>query len=182
MKVCSVEFDNRGGSRAAVEHLLSQGHTRIGFIGYGSAAHTGVAERIGGYQDALAAAGVAFDSTLVRYGQYSADSGFAAAKSLLEAPVVPTAIFVSSDVLAFGALAAIHERGLHVPHDIAIVGFDDNPLAQYAIPPLTTVRISFEEMGRQAGKMLLERILHNTEPGHELLLDAELIVRASSVK
>jgi LacI family transcriptional regulator len=182
VKVCSVEFDNRGGSRAAVEHLLAQGHTRIGFIGYASAAHTGVAERLRGYQDALATAGIAFDAALVRYGEYFADSGFTAAMSLLEAPVVPTAVFVTSDVLAFGALAAIHARGLTVPDDIAVVGFDDNPLAQFSIPSLTTVRISFEEMGRQAGKMLLDRILYNHEPGREMLLDAELIVRASSVR
>jgi DNA-binding LacI/PurR family transcriptional regulator len=181
IKVCSVEFDNRGGSRAAVEHLLAQGHTRIGFIGYAPATHTGVAERLRGYQDALATAGIAFDAALVRYGEYFADSGFAAAMSLLEAPVVPTAVFVTSDVLAFGALAAIHARGLTVPDDIAVVGFDDNPLAQFAIPSLTTVRISFEEMGRQAGKMLLDRILNNVEPGREMLLDAKLIVRASSV-
>jgi LacI family transcriptional regulator len=182
VKVCSVEFDNRGGSRAAVEHLLNQGHTRVGFIGYGPAEHTGVAERLRGYQDALAAAGIAFDPALVRYGEYMADSGFAATMSLLEAPILPTAVFVSSDVLAFGALAAIRQRGLIVPDDLAIVGFDDNPLAPYTAPPLTTVRISFQEMGRQAGKMLLDRILYNLEPGRELLLDTELVVRASSVR
>jgi LacI family transcriptional regulator len=182
LKVCSVEFDNCGGARTATEHLLAQGHTRIGFIGYGPAAHTGVAERLRGYQDALATAGVVFDETLIDYGEYSADSGFAATMRLLAASVVPTAIVITSDVLAFGALAAIHERGLTIPDDIAVVGFDDNPLAQFAIPALTTVRISFEEMGRQAGKLLLDRILHNVEPGRQMLLDAKLIVRASSVR
>jgi DNA-binding LacI/PurR family transcriptional regulator len=180
VKVCSIEFDNRGGARAATEHLLAQGHTRIGFIGYAPLAFTGVTERFFGYQDALAAAGIAADETLVRYGDYSVDSGFAATLSLLGAGDAPTALFVSSDALTFGALAALRQRGLSVPDDIAVVGFDDHPLARFAIPPLTTIRISFEDMGRRAGKMLLDRILHNVEPGREVLLDAELIVRASS--
>jgi DNA-binding LacI/PurR family transcriptional regulator len=182
VKVCSIEFDNRGGARMATEHLLAQGHSRIGFIGYSPLAFTGVAERLRGYQDALAAAGIAFDETLVRYGYYSPGSGFDAAMSLLAAPSIPTALFVTSDVLAFGALAAIQQRGLSIPDDIAVVGFDDNPLAQFAVPALTTMRVSFEAMGRQAGKMLLDRIVDNVEPGREVLLAAELVVRASSVR
>lgn len=181
LDVCSIEFDNRGGARAAVAHLLAQGHTRVGFIGYAPAAHTGVTERLHGYQDALATAGIAFDESLVRYGYFSAESGFAATMSLLDLPAPPTALFVASDVLAFGALAAIRERGLTVPDQIAVVGFDDHPLAQFAAPPLTTVRISFMEMGRQAGKMLLDCILQGTTPSRTVLLDAELVVRASSV-
>ncbi len=182
VKVCSIEFDNRGGARAAVEHLLAQGHTRIGFVGYAPRAFTGVAERLCGYQDALVMAGIAFDETLVRYGDFSPGSGFTTTSSLLEAPGAPTAVFVSSDVLAFGALAAIHARGLAIPDDIAVVGFDDNPLAQFATPPLTTVRISFEEMGRQAGKMLLDLFLRDVEPGRNMLLESKLVVRASSIR
>ena len=81
-----------------------------------------------------------------------------------------------------GVLAALHKRGVSVPDDIAVVGFDDNPLAQFTIPALTTVRLSFEEMGRQAGKMLLDLILHNAKPGRQVLLETELIVRDSSVR
>ncbi len=180
--MCSVEFDNRGGARAAVEHLLAQGHSRVGVIGHGPPTYTGVAERVAGYRDALEAAGITFDERLVRYGDFGPDSGFAAATSLLDAPVRPTALFVSSDVVAFGALAAIYERGLAIPDDVAIVGFDDNPLARFAHPPLTTVRIDFHEMGRQAGALLLDLILGRVEAGRELCLPAELVVRASSPK
>jgi LacI family transcriptional regulator len=180
VEVCSVEFDNRGGARMATEHLLALGHSRIGFIGYAPAEHTGVVERLRGYQDALASAGVAFDQTFVRYGYFTADSGFDAAQNLLAASPRPTALFVTSDVLAFGALAAIHECGLTIPDDIAIVGFDDNPLAHFARPALTTIRLSFEEMGRQAGKMLLDRIRDNTDPVRQVQLATEVIVRASS--
>jgi LacI family transcriptional regulator len=180
VKVCSVEFDNRGGARAAVEHLVAQGHTRIGLIAHGPVAFTGVAERILGYQDALAAAGIAFDEALVRYGDFGPRSGFAAANSLIDTASAPTAIFVTSDVVAFGALAALHERGLAIPDAMAVVGFDDQPMAAFTAPPLTTVRISFEEMGRQAGKMLLDLIRGDTEPGRQVQLGAELIVRGSS--
>lgn len=182
IKVSSVEFDNRGGARMAVDHLLDQGHSHIAFVGYASLPFTGVTERLRGYQDALAAAGIAFDETLVRYGDAMPGTGFASTKSLLEAPELPTAIFVSSDVLAFAALAAIRQRGLRVPDDIAVVGFDDHPLAQFASPPLTTVRLPFDEMGRQAGKMLLGLFQRNDEPGREVELTTELIVRESSAR
>jgi DNA-binding LacI/PurR family transcriptional regulator len=182
IKVSSVEFDNRAGARAAVEHLLDQGHSRIGFVGYAPLPFTGVAERLQGYQDALAAAGIAFDETLVRYGDRQPDTGLASTTSLLEAAERPTAIFVSSDVLAFAALAAIRQHGLRIPDDIAVVGFDDHPLVQFASPPLTTVRLPFAEMGRQAGKMLLDLFQHNDEPGREIELKSELIIRASSVR
>jgi DNA-binding LacI/PurR family transcriptional regulator len=181
VNVCSVEFDNRAGAQAAVEHLLAQGHTRIGLIAHGPLAFTGVTERALGYQDALATAGIAFDDTLVRYGDFGPDSGFAAAMSLLAAPVAPTALFVTSDVVAYGVLAALHERGIAIPDAMAVVGFDDQPLARFLTPPLTTVRISFEDMGRQAGKLLLDLIHRDIEPGRQVLLDAALIVRASSI-
>jgi LacI family transcriptional regulator len=182
VKVTSVEFDNRGGARAAVDHLVREGHSRIGFIGYAPLPFTGVSERLNGYKDALAAAGIAFDETLVRYGDPDPGTGLAAIASLLEIPELPTAIFVSSDVLAFAALGAIRQRGLRVPDDIAIVGFDDHPLAQYASPPLTTVRLPFEEMGRQAGKMLLNLLQQKDEPALEVDLRTELIIRSSSVR
>jgi LacI family transcriptional regulator len=182
IKVSSVEFDNRAGARAAVDHLLGQGHTRIGFVGYAPLPFTGVAERLQGYQEALAAAGIAFDETLVRYGDRNPGTGLASTTRLLEVAERPTAIFVSSDVLAFPALAAIRQHGLRIPADIAVVGFDDHPLAQFASPPLTTVRLPFADMGRQAGKMLLDLFQHNDEPGREVELKTELIIRASSVR
>lgn len=181
VKVSSVEFDNRGGARVAVDHLVKQGHKRIGFIGYAPIYFTGVTERLNGYRDALAAAGIAFDDRLVCFGDYNdAGTGFASATNMLELPDPPTAIFVSSDVLAFATLSAIHEHGLRIPDDVAIVGFDDNPLSRYTYPPLTSVYLPFEEMGRRAGEMLLDLLLHPNEPKREILLDGQLVVRTSS--
>ena len=183
VNVSWVEFDNRGGARAAVEHLLSQGHRRIGFIGYAPRFFTGVTERLNGYIDALSTAGIAYDEQLVRYGDnHDAGTGFASTTSLLETAKPPTAIFVSSDVLAFATLAAVRQRGLRIPDDIAVVGFDDNPLSQFADPPLTSVYLPFEEMGRQAGKVILDLLLRPDEPKREILLEGHLVVRTSSSK
>jgi LacI family transcriptional regulator len=181
-KLSSVEFDNRSGARLAVDHLVSQGHKRIGLIAHAPAAFTGATERINGYRDSLTAHKLSFDETLVRYGDYSPESGHAAALSLLETPPLPTALFVTSDQVALGVLAALHQRGVTVPDDMAVVGFDDSPIAKFTIPSLTTVRLPFEEMGRQAGRMLLELIFHKAKPGREKLLETELCVRDSSVR
>jgi LacI family transcriptional regulator, galactose operon repressor len=179
--VASVEFDNRGGARAAVDHLVSQGHRQIGFIGYAPVHFTGVSERLHGYHDALAAAGIPCDDQLVCFGDFNdTGAGFASATSLLALRAPPTALFVSSDVLAFPTLTAIHQHGLRIPDDIAVVGFDDNPLSRYAFPPLTSVYLPFEEMGRRAGEMLVDLLLHPDEPKREILLDTQLIVRTSS--
>jgi LacI family transcriptional regulator len=107
VKVSSVEFDNRSSARAAVDHLVAQGYTRIGVIGYAPITFTGAEERISGYRDSLAAHRIAFDETLIRYAAYSGESGFAATLSLLESGPAPTALFVTSDEIALGALAAL---------------------------------------------------------------------------
>src|SRR5215212_3946388 len=181
VKVSSVEFDNRRGVRAAVDHLVSQGHRRIGFIGYAPVYFTGVSERLSGYREALAAAGIPCDDRMVCFGDFNdPGAGFASATRLLALPERPTGIFVSSDVLAFATLTAIHQHGLRIPDDIAVVGFDDNPLSRYAYPPLTSVYLPFEEMGRRAGEMLRDLLSHPDEPKREILLDGRLIVRESS--
>lgn len=166
----------------AVDHLVSQGHKRIGLITHAPAAFTGAIERINGYRDSLAAHKLTFDETLVRYGDYSSESGYDAALSLLETAALPTALFVTSDAVALGVLAALHERGVCVPDDMAVVGFDDNPLSRFTIPSLTTVRLPFEEMGRLAGRMLLDLIFHKAKPGRQKLLETELCVRNSSFR
>lgn len=181
VKVSSVEFDNRSGARSAVDHLLAQGHTRIGLVTHAPSAFTGAIERINGYRDSLAAHGIAFNDQLVRYGDYSAKSGFAAATSLLDSGAAPSALFVTGDEVALGVLAALHQRGVTVPGEMAVVGFDDHPFAQFFTPALTTIRLPFEEMGRLAGKMLIDLIFHKAKPGRQLLLETDLVIRDSSV-
>ena len=183
-KICSVDVDNRAAAAVAVAHLLARGHRRIACITNAPLSGYRVTEeRLLGYRDALAAAGVAFDKSLVRYGEYTPESGFSSMNSLLdEVAPPPTAAFVASDVVAFGAMAAIQQRHLRIPEDIAVVGFDDVPLARFVNPPLTTVQLPAAEQGRRAGELLLDLILKRADAGRRVLLDTALIVRASSGK
>jgi len=178
---CSVDVDNRASARVAVEHLLEQGHTRIGCITNYPSRPTRRNERLEGYEAALQSAGVPLDERLMVDGRYSPESGFQAMQQLLATAIPPTAVFVASDVVAFGAVQAIQARGLHIPDDIAVVGFDDVPLASFCTPPLTTVRMPAVEMGRQAGALLVERIAGKVTDQH-LWLETELVIRASSVR
>jgi DNA-binding LacI/PurR family transcriptional regulator len=176
---CSVDVDNRSAACRAVEHLIHLGHQRIGCITNAPQEYTGGAERLAGYRDALRAAGLPFEESLVRFGNFVAESGYQAAHSLLQEVLPPTALFVASDVVAFGAMAAIREHGLVIPDDIALVGFDDVPLARYVDPPLTTVHLPADELGRQAGQMIVDLIQDGEVAVRHILLETELIVRAS---
>lgn len=177
--LCSVDVDNRSGARQAVAHLLALGHRRIACITNAPATFTQTDMRLLGYQDALLDADIELDKTLISEGLYSPESGFDAMLPLLATPHRPTAVFVASDVVAFGVMTAIHDRGLAIPQDMAVVGFDDVPLAKHAYPPLTTVRMPTVEMGRRAGELLCDQIMGRAvEP--RALLETELVVRASS--
>lgn len=145
-------------------HLASLGHRRIAHI-KGHAAHGASAWRLAGYRDGLAQAGLAVDEALVVDGEFSYDSGFAATNRLLDLPDPPTAIFAANDDMAAGAIGAICERGLSVPGDVSVCGFDDTPIARHIYPALTTVRQPTREMGRLAGVELLKAIRDRDEGG-----------------
>lgn len=174
----SVDVDNRAGARGAVEHLLGLGHRRIGCVTNASLAYTAAAERLGGYRDALEAAGLPFDETLVREGDFDPASGHRATADLLSSGRV-TALFVASDIVAFGALRAIREAGLRVPDDVSVVGFDDIPLAEHFDPPLTTVRLPAHSLGVAAGQALVDRV-EGRPVAPRTLLPTQLVVRDSS--
>ncbi len=175
--VPSVDVDNLAGAQGAVEHLLSLGHRRIGCITNAPLAYTAARERLGGYQTALAAAGIEADAAWVAEGGFDAPSGHRAMEQLLGQDL--DAVFVASDVVALGAIGAARAAGLRVPDDLSIVGFDDIPLAAFFDPPLTTVRLPAYELGHAVGVALLDRIASATLPGRTLL-PTELVVRAST--
>ena len=178
---CFVDVDNRRTARMVVEHLIERGHRRIGCITNAPLMYTGATDRLFGYLDALAAHKLPKDETLVRYGDFDLESGRIAARSLLtDLPDPPTAIFAASDVVAIGVISMGHELGLKIPDDLAVVGFDDVPMARYMSPSLTTARLPATELGRRAGEMLLRRIRGDELAPCQLLLDTELIVRKSS--
>ncbi len=175
----SVDIDNRAGARAAVDHLVALGHRRIGCITNAPLAYTAAADRVAGYRDALEAADVAFDATLVAEGAFDAASGRAAMASLLTRTEPVSAVFVASDMVAFGALRALREAGRRVPADVSVVGFDDIPLARHFDPPFTTIRLPANALGAAAGRALIDR-LAGRPTSERTLLPTELIVREST--
>jgi DNA-binding LacI/PurR family transcriptional regulator len=174
-----VDADNRGGAAKAVAHLARRGRRRIATITGPLDMGVGL-DRLEGYRDGLAAAGLAADEDLVETGDFTEEGGAAAMARLLARPGPPVdAVFAASDLMAAGALRALRAAGRRVPEDVAVVGFEDSAVARYAQPPLTTVRQPIEEMGRQATRMLLARIAGEAG-GMRLILDVDLVERAST--
>ena len=169
---------NAAPARQATEHLIALGHTRVAHISYGGFEYQGATERLQGYQQALAGAGLPFDRALVREGDFSPESGYAAMTSLLESEPDFTAVFVSNDTVALGAMAALRAHGLRIPEDVAVVGYDDIPLAALAAPPLTTVRSPALEHGELAAEILIA-LVRGEEVKNKVPLETELVVRAS---
>ena len=174
-----VDADNRGGAGKAVGHLARRGRRRIATI-TGSLDMGVGQDRLEGYRDGLAAAGLAGAGDLVETGDFTEEGGAAAMGRLLERPGDPVdAVFAASDLMAAGALRALRAAGRRVPEDVAVVGFEDSAVARYAQPPLTTVRQPIEDMGRQATRLLLAQVAGEAG-GMHLILDTELVVRASA--
>jgi LacI family transcriptional regulator len=154
----TVGAEGSAPARNLVHHLLGLGHRRIGFVNYARPEYLSVNQRESGWRQALAEAGVAVDPAWVAYADISADSGWRATRELLARSTGFSALFAGNDTIAFGALHALHEAGLRVPQDIAVVGYDDIPLAAFASPPLTTVRTDPVGQGRQAVGQLLAQL------------------------
>ena len=142
------------GGHAATEHLISMGHTRIGFVN-GEPWMEASKDRFKGYRRALATADLPFDPALVRDGDWMSGTGFDATLSLLKEPRPPSAIFCANDLMALGALEAIKQLGLRVPDDVSVMGYDDQEISRHTHPPLTTLVLPNYEMGRAAIELLM---------------------------
>jgi LacI family transcriptional regulator len=177
--VASVGATNWAGGLAATEHLLALGHRRIAAIA-GPGDYLCSRARIDGYRSALERVGVRFDPALVRHGDFTHEGGFNRGAELLGLASPPTAIFAGSDQQAFGVYEAARQRGLRIPQDLSVVGFDDLPVARWVSPPLTTVRQPLSEMGRAAAQMLGELIEGTALRSGRVELSTELIVREST--
>ena len=177
----AVEIDNFRGAYDATVHLLDLGHRRIGCVtGIGNSPLNDA--RIRGYRQALEQAGIAFDPRLLHEGDYSAESGLAHGRALLTSPQPPTAVFAFNDLMAMGVMQAAHQRGLRIPTDLAVIGFDGLPLTAFTSPPLSTVEQPVAAMSAAAIAMLLDRI-HGTAPSEPRVqtFQATLVARASTV-
>lgn len=177
--VASVGATNWHGGLAATRHLLELGHRRIGMIG-GPPDVLCSRARIDGYRAALETAGVEVDSELILHGDFLVGSGHDHGHALLSLPDRPTAIFAGSDLQAFGVFEAARQRGLRVPGDLSVVGFDDLPLSRSAWPPLTTVRQPLQEMAALATRMALGISRGESLESRRVELSTDLVVRESS--
>ena len=178
-QVTSVGTTNFSGGLAATEHLLSLGHRRIAYLG----AVPGVAynqARMHGYRAALEAAGVTVPEEYVRNGSEDYEAGVVGGAILLDLPTRPTAVFVATDECAAGVVEAARVRGLHIPEDLSIVGFDDTAVARLLSPPLTTVRQPLREMGRVALRTAMQLAAGERLDSHHVELATELVVRNST--
>lgn len=175
----SVDIDNYAAAKQAVTHLINLGHERIACITNARPSYTAAAERLRGYRQALESQNLAYDEDLVRYGDFDPESGYQQMMNLLVGENNISAVFVASDVVAIGAKAALVEQGLKIPQDIALVGFDDVPLARYLDPPLTTVRLPASDLATRASQILIQIIQGDPPSQKQVLLESELIVRQS---
>ncbi|MEH1129968.1 LacI family DNA-binding transcriptional regulator [Micromonospora sp. CPCC 206061] len=174
-----VAAANRQGGAIATEHLLSLGHRNIALIN-GPERIWCCQEREAGYRDAMAAAGVAVDPRLVRYGNLHVDEGHRIGAEILALPDRPTAIFAGNDLQAMGVYQAAREARLRIPEDLSVVGFDDVPVAGWMGPALTTVRQPLTDMGVAAAGMLLALASGDKPAPARVELPTTLVVRGST--
>jgi DNA-binding LacI/PurR family transcriptional regulator len=156
------------------------GHRRIGHISNAPFSYTSSRDRLAGYRQALTEAGIVYDSELVHAGAFTDNSSYEPMCRLLQLPDPPSAVFIGSDVVALGAIDAIHSRGLRIPDDISVIGFDDVALGKYLRPALTTVHLPAYDLGRKASEVILQ-IIHG-QPLHtiQVRLPTELVIRDST--
>jgi len=173
-----VSADDRTAMRLAVEHLVRQGHDRIG-LAVGPRRFVPVQRKIDGFTAALRdTLGIADVEELVQHSLFGVEGGTAAANALLDRGA--TALVCASDLMALGAIRAVRDRGRSVPHDVSVIGFDDSPLIAFTDPPLTTIRQPVEAMGLAAVDALLEEIGGTPTTHADFVFAPELVVRAST--
>ncbi|MYY00812.1 MULTISPECIES: LacI family DNA-binding transcriptional regulator [unclassified Streptomyces] len=176
--VAALAFDNRGGGRMLTKHLLSLGHRRIGYVA-GPLERTTTRHRLEGHREAMRGSGLCGDEDrLTVHGSYDRRSGYDATVELLRREPEITAVVAANDTVALGAAAAIRDRGLRIPEDISVAGFDDLPFSVDVVPALTTVRLPLFEAGARAGRLAMGK--ENPPPGGIALVPAELMVRGST--
>ncbi|WP_300544928.1 LacI family DNA-binding transcriptional regulator [Maricaulis sp.] len=177
-----VKIDERKAARELTEHLISLGHKHVAFV-RGKEDQNATHERFAGYCDALSAAGIALDDSLVLPGDFNFEAGLAAGHALLGREDRPTAIFAANDDMAAGVLMAAHRMGLEIPRDVSIVGFDDSEIAEKMWPALTTVRQPLLELGSSAARQIIDAATRKApapEPAPGEFLDYSVIYRDST--
>jgi DNA-binding LacI/PurR family transcriptional regulator len=175
-RYCSVGTDNIGGGRVATEHLIARGRKRIVFLGNPDIPEPG--QRLQGYREALASAGLGYDPALIASAHLTMETAYDAMRAVIASGVAFDGVFAVSDVIAIAAIQALSAAGRRVPQDVAVVGYDDVALASHANPPLTTIRQDLETGARLLTDLLLQRMAGEETPS--ATMPTQLIVRLSS--
>lgn len=178
IEVDAVYNDEVKGGFLATKYLIKKGHKRIALIN-GFLHKSPARGRLEGYKKALKEYGIPFDDSLVSVGDIDVKDGYERTKQLLEKGLNFTAIFAYNDMMAFGAMRAIKEKGLRIPEDIGLVGYDDIPFSSLISPSLTTIRLKKQELGVESLKLLLSRINVSRKKMKKIMLNVELIVRGT---
>jgi len=177
--IASVVPAEVAGGHTATRSLVEAGHRRIAII-TGEPWMEAARDRLKGYRQALATADLATDDALVREGNWLPSSGYEQTRALIALPDPPTAIFCSNDSMAIGCYEALKEHGLRVPDDVSVVGYDDQEVARHIYPPLTTVLLPHEEMGRWAVETLISQVATGVAPPHRhVKIECPLVERGS---
>lgn len=181
IEASKVIVDDHDGAFKAVEHLIQRGYKRIAHLGGPNFLNIS-RKRFQGYCDALEAHGMAIDESLVIHGGLNEEHGYRGMTDLLEnLSQKPDAVFCANDPVALGAFMVLREKGLRIPHDVALVGFSDNEISSLIDPPLTTVRQPATEIGRRATRLLLNQIKDDNQAGPVCeVLKTELVIRQST--
>lgn len=179
-KLPTIGAANWLGARVATEHLIALGHRRIGIITGSKGGLLCSRARLDGYRAALEGAGIAEIPSLIAHGEFEYRSGIGAALKLIDHTNPPTAIFACSDYIALGVYEAARRRGLSIPDQLSVVGFDDLPAARWASPPLTTIRQPLEEMGQLAARTILNLARRKTIESPGMELSTKLVEREST--
>ena len=184
LKVDTVKIDNFRGGYIATEYLLNLGHSNILFI-EGVSYIDSSKERFNGYKKALKDKKIKFNPDFILNGDFLVDSGYLSVKKYLEEHGLNfTAIFAANDQMAIGAIKALNDKGIVIPNEVSVVGFDDSYISPYVIPSLTTIKQRREEMGRIATELLLDRISYRDTKGktpRQIIIPVELIERKSAI-
>jgi len=175
---CS-DINNVEASKKIVNHLIFHGHERIAIITNAPLNYTASKLRLQGYRESLEDAKIDFSEEMVGIGNFTPQSGYRVAQNLLSLKNPPTAIFVASDVVAFGVIDAVKKKGMKIPADMALVGFDNINLSEYFDPPLTTINLPGFDIGMNAAHLLINNIEGEEKKSRKIILDANMIIRRS---
>ncbi|MDZ7361361.1 MAG: LacI family transcriptional regulator [candidate division KSB1 bacterium] len=177
----TINSDNVSGAEDMMRYLISLGHEQIGFL-LGANRHPNMQARYRAYRDSVRQHHLPSKPGWIGRGDVTAEGGYQAMAAILQSGELPTAIFASNDAMALGAIKLLYERGLRVPQQISVVGFDNIFLAEHATPPLTTVDVDKIRMGQLAAQRLIEKLKNQDDPVRETIVPTRLIVRQSAVR